>query len=137
MNEPPVRSAAETARNLSAAVSLLVVLLLLSIGDAWAAKPFCGDGRCKGSETPASCPEDCGEPEPDVCGDGQCTGAETPESCPSDCEDPEPPPPGSCNNDGVCNAGEDCLSCGDCPGKTSGNPKNRFCCGQIVALRLG
>jgi cysteine-rich repeat protein len=130
VNESPVRTPAGWFRSLSAAVSLLMVLLVLSLGDAWAAKPFCGDGQCKGSETPVSCPDDCGEPEPDVCGDGQCTGTETPESCPSDCEDPEPPPPGSCNNDGVCNAGEDCLSCGDCSGKTGGNPKNRFCCGQ-------
>ena len=37
--------------------------------------------------------------------------------------------PASCNDDGVCNEGEDCYGCGDCPGRTDGKPKNRYCCG--------
>jgi cysteine-rich repeat protein len=114
--------------------SLLVALLfigMLTTVDAWAAKPDCGDGKCSGGETPASCPADCGQPPPpDTCGDGICGPTESPETCPADCgEPPPPPPPGACNNDGVCNAGEDCLGCADCPGVTGGKPKNRFCCG--------
>jgi outer membrane protein assembly factor BamB len=41
------------------------------------------------------------------------------------------PPPSACNNDGICSAGEDCETCpGDCPGRTSGKPANRWCCGD-------
>jgi hypothetical protein len=40
---------------------------------------------------------------------------------------------GCCDNDGVCEAGEDCLSCGnDCDGKTNGPPSGRYCCGDGV-----
>ena len=44
----------------------------------------CGDGQCNGSETCASCPQDCGVCPPS-CGDGQCNGSETCASCPQDC----------------------------------------------------
>lgn len=105
----------------------VLLLACLAMTDAWAAKPYCGDGQCKGNETPENCPEDCGDPPPpDVCGDGFCTGSETFETCPEDCD---PPPPASCNDDGVCNEGEDCYGCGDCPGRTGGKPQNRYCCG--------
>jgi cysteine-rich repeat protein len=107
------------------AAGLLVACL--AGANAWAAKPFCGDGKCNGGETPASCPADCGEPPPpDVCGDGTCGPTENFESCPADCEEP---PPAACNFDGVCNDGEDCHGCPDCPGKVDGKPKNRYCCG--------
>ncbi|HEX9736841.1 MAG TPA: hypothetical protein VGG06_33155 [Thermoanaerobaculia bacterium] len=46
---------------------------------------------------------------------------------------PPPPPPPGCDNDGVCESGEDCLSCAnDCAGVTSGKPANRFCCGNGI-----
>jgi lysophospholipase L1-like esterase len=108
-------------------LGLIAILLLafgLAAGDAFSAKPRCGDGKCSGGETVESCPADCSDE--DVCGDGTCGPTETVESCPADCDIP---PPGDCNNDGVCNAGEDCLSCGDCPGRTNGKPSNRYCCG--------
>ena len=112
---------------------LLAVLLLftgaLLAQDALAAKKVCGDGICAGNE-PSTCPADC--PVTDVCGDGICAASESPESCPADCESEPPPPSGDCNNDGVCNAGEDCTFCADCPGRTGGNPKNRFCCGSTT-----
>jgi hypothetical protein len=39
----------------------------------------------------------------------------------------------ACNDNGVCEPGEDCNSCaGDCAGVTSGNPANRYCCGNGV-----
>jgi hypothetical protein len=39
----------------------------------------------------------------------------------------------TCDNDGICEAGEDCNSCpNDCAGVTSGNPNNRYCCGNGV-----
>jgi hypothetical protein len=41
---------------------------------------------------------------------------------------------GDCDNDGVCEAGEDCETCSnDCEGVTKGKPGNRFCCGNGVA----
>jgi len=40
---------------------------------------------------------------------------------------------GSCDNDGVCEPGEDCETCSnDCEGVQSGKPANRFCCGNGV-----
>lgn len=40
----------------------------------------------------------------------------------------------ACDNDGICEAGEDCNNCSnDCAGVTSGKPSNRFCCGNGVA----
>jgi cysteine-rich repeat protein len=113
--------------SLTALVTALIVVTLLSASAVWAAKPSCGDAKCSGGETPDSCPADCGEPPPpDVCGDGVCGASENHDNCPADCD---PPPPANCNFDGVCNAGEDCLGCSDCPGKTDGKPRTRFCCG--------
>jgi hypothetical protein len=38
---------------------------------------------------------------------------------------------GGCDGDGVCEAGESCLTCpDDCDGVTTGKPANRFCCGN-------
>jgi len=107
-------------------VSLVALVGVLVATDAWAAKPSCGDNKCSGGETAASCPEDCSAPSADVCGDGICGASESFDTCPADCD---PPPPTTCNNDGICNAGEDCLGCSDCPGVTGGKPSGRFCCG--------
>ncbi|MDX1556312.1 MAG: DUF4215 domain-containing protein, partial [Xanthomonadales bacterium] len=104
--------------------SCLVVGLLAISAEASAAKPVCGDGECRGNEDPINCPVDCGPP--DVCGDAVCDPSESCSSCEIDCG---VCPPTECNNDGICNDGEDCLGCADCPGRTSGNPRNRFCCG--------
>ncbi|MEJ8568062.1 SGNH/GDSL hydrolase family protein [Elongatibacter sediminis] len=110
-----------------AAGAVLLALALMGLpDDAWAGKPFCGDGRCKGGETVASCPADCATDPGDVCGDGICGDTESCSSCSTDCG---VCPPVACNNDGICNEGEDCNGCSDCPGRTSGNPRNRFCCG--------
>ena len=103
----------------------LGMLMLPEAADA--AKPFCGDNRCTGQETPASCPIDCDSGGGgDVCGDGVCGTTETCSSCSTDCGIC---PPAACNNDGICNDGEDCNGCGDCPGVTNGKPSNRYCCG--------
>ena len=53
------------------------------------------------------------------CNDSDCTGDPT-------CQT------GTCDNDGVCDPGEDCESCADCDGVTSGKPANRYCCGNGV-----
>ncbi|MHC5115383.1 MAG: hypothetical protein ACYTGP_13255, partial [Planctomycetota bacterium] len=45
---------------------------------------------------------------------------------------PPPPPPGACDNDGICEPGEDCETCTDCDGVTSGRPSGRYCCGNGV-----
>jgi cysteine-rich repeat protein len=104
-----------------------VALTLLVVLDAEAAKPRCGDGQCKGSETAQSCPADCSVTPPpgDTCGDGVCGGDESCSTCASDCGACT-----SCNNDGVCNTGEDCLGCADCPGKLDGRKSGRYCCGS-------
>lgn len=40
--------------------------------------------------------------------------------------------------DGVCDAGEDCLTCpADCPGALAGKPNKRFCCGNGVCEPAG
>jgi cysteine-rich repeat protein len=103
--------------------------LLLLPAAAQAAKPVCGDGKCGGGETAATCPADCAAPPPAVCGDGICTteAGESCSTCPGDCG---PCPPATCNYDSVCNLGEDCISCpADCPGVTGGKPSQRYCCG--------
>ena len=59
--------------------------------------------------------------------DGTCEVGETCVSCADDCITGQ-----DCGN-GVCetDSGEDCLSCPeDCNGEQSGNPANRFCCGD-------
>lgn len=131
---------------------LLIAFLLAVLGmstNAWAKKPVCGDGKCSGGETAASCPADC--PTSSYCGDGSCDANETNETCPTDCSaasfcgdgtcdadetnescsaDCEPPPPSICVINGVCNAGEDCIGCPlDCAGLTTGKPGGRYCCG--------
>ncbi len=43
----------------------------------------------------------------------------------------------ACGN-GVCDPGEDCLSCpADCPGKAGGKPSTRYCCGNGVCEPWG
>jgi len=111
------------ARRIGALAGLIVLALFAA--PAWGAKPVCGDGVCNGSEDANSCSKDCGGVV-DVCGDGVCGLTESPETCALDCGEP---PPAECNFDGICNAGENCLGCDDCAGKTGGNPKNRYCCG--------
>lgn len=39
---------------------------------------------------------------------------------------------GSCNNNGICDPGEDCETCDDCEGKQNGPPAGRFCCGNGI-----
>ena len=61
---------------------------------------------------------------------GDCEAEEDCGNCPNDCISGGDGP--SCGN-GVCepSLGEDCLSCGlDCRGKQNGKPSNRFCCGD-------
>ena len=37
-----------------------MILSLITIPVILAAKPYCGDGTCKGQESPSNCPQDCG-----------------------------------------------------------------------------
>lgn len=106
---------------------LIFSFLLLFSTNAILAKPIavCGDGKCRGGETAESCPLDCSSGS--YCGDGTCDVDETNDSCSEDC--PVMPPP-ICVVNGVCNEGEDCLSCPqDCAGVTTGKPSSRYCCG--------
>ncbi|MCH7720139.1 MAG: trypsin-like peptidase domain-containing protein [Planctomycetes bacterium] len=119
----------------------------------------CGDAVCEGSEDGFNCEIDCGPPP--VCGDGNCDPGEDQCSCATDCGDPpageticndgfdedcdgltdcnDPDCDGdpvcviACDGDGVCESGEDCLTCpSDCSGKTNGQPWNRYCCGDGI-----
>lgn len=122
----------------------------------------CGDGTCDPGENPCNCPEDCGTPPPtevsnSTCNDGldnDCDGD-------TDCDDSDcdADPACVCDNDGVCEDGEDCDNCPgdcisgtgagcgngvcepdeeenciscpeDCAGKQVGKPSKRFCCGD-------
>ena len=75
----------------------------------------CGDNVCNGSETFATCPQDC---EPIVCGDSTCNGSETCSSCPTDC--------------GVCDPGctPNCSLCAPdtCVGNTCTEPACNTAC---------
>jgi subtilisin family serine protease len=97
----------------------------------------CGDGVCEGNEDSCSCADDCGSAPPaesvgSTCGDGidnDCDGL-------ADCDDPDctgDPVCPACDNDDVCEPGEDCVSCpNDCQGRTRGPRHRRFCCGNSV-----
>jgi len=40
---------------------------------------------------------------------------------------------GVCNNNGICEVGEDCNNCSnDCIGRQTGRPQNRYCCGDAT-----
>jgi len=69
---------------------------------------------------------------PNICNnDGTCDAGETCSNCAADCIN-NGPSQGFCG-DNVCEPGlgEDCLSCAsDCNGTQSGNPNNRYCCGD-------
>jgi hypothetical protein len=92
----------------------------------WVGSPksgFCQDAvACSPTENPeVSCTDGL---------DNDCNGA-------TDCDDgncsADPACQVACNNDGVCDQGEDCEGCpNDCAGVTGGKPANRFCCGNGV-----
>ena len=71
--------------------------------------------------------------DPGVCdNDTVCETGEDCNNCSFDCPTTSL---ASCGNN-VCEpgAGEDCVSCpGDCNGRQSGNPNRRYCCGDGVA----
>ena len=121
----------------------------------------CGDLVCEGVEDSSNCSLDCGAPQ--VCGDGLCHSNENSCTCPADCGPPpsieivrstcsdgldndcdgltdcsDPDCVGDsacpvCDNDGICEPGEDCRNCSkDCAGKSKGRRPNTFCCGNGV-----
>jgi FtsP/CotA-like multicopper oxidase with cupredoxin domain len=104
--------------------------------DAACAAPFCGDMTCDVDEDVCSCSADCGAPPTSEtsCTDGtddDCDGAVDCDD--ADCSADAACAPPACDNDGVCEAGEDCNNCSsDCDGVVNGRPSNRYCCGDGV-----
>jgi len=98
--------------------------------------PSCGDGTCDPDEDQCNCPEDCGTPPSTEtsCTDGIDNDCDTDVDCDdSDCDGDPACPSTECGN-GVCEEGEDCNSCSaDCPGKSTGKPSGRYCCGNGIA----
>ena len=94
----------------------------------------CGDLTCNGLEDSCTCGVDCGAPaasESD-CTDGLDDDCDGYVDCDDfDCDaDPACAAP-ACDDDGVCEPGEDCLSCpDDCRGKLGGTPTRQYCCGD-------
>jgi hypothetical protein len=122
---------------------------------------YCGDGNCDTYEDSSNCPQDCGGGG-SYCGDGNCDPGEDQCNCSDDCGTPpatetdctdginedcdadtdcddadcasDPACQSACDNDGICESGEDCNNCpNDCDGVTGGKPSNRYCCGNGIA----
>jgi len=97
--------------------------------------PYCGDGTCDPGEDQCNCPDDCGTPPSTEtsCTDGIDNDCDTYTDCDdSDCDGD--PACAGCDNDGTCEAGEDCNNCpNDCEGRSTGRPSGRFCCGNGIA----
>ena len=79
---------------------------------------LCDNGLfCDGAETcdpSLDCQAGGGDP---------CPGGTTCNEATETCDTP------ACDNDGTCEAGEDCNNCpNDCRQKSNGNPKSRYCC---------
>ena len=117
-------------------------LTILERSVLWAAgceeAAVCGDGTCELGETSCSCAADCGAP-PAIetvlvnCSDGldnDCDGD-------TDCDDPNCASDGTCLlatcGNGICEAGEDCNNCADCPGVSTGPALLQYCCGDGIA----
>jgi hypothetical protein len=109
----------------------------------------CGDNVCEGAEDSSSCLVDCPDPvcgngikeqgeECDdldfgvaTCGDFSCSGGTL--TCSVSCTLDSLSCTGCplCNNNGMCDPGEDCNSCSnECSGKQNGKPSGRYCCGD-------
>lgn len=117
-------------------------LTILERSVLWAAgcalTAVCGDGDCELGESSCSCAADCGAPTAIEtilvnCNDGldnDCDGN-------TDCDDVNCAQDGTCFlpscGNLICEAGEDCHNCNDCPGESIGGPLLEYCCGDGVA----
>jgi hypothetical protein len=91
----------------------------------------CVSGSCQAGSDP--CPGQGCDEGSDSCvpcnNNGTCDTGETCLTCGADC----PSGSGAVCGNGTCEPGEDCQSCGqDCRGKVNGNPSNRYCCSGDV-----
>ena len=96
-------------------------------------------GGCKWNKNAGVCEEDPAACTPNEDPEISCTdGADNDCNGATDCADANCSGVSACqttcDNDGVCDPGEDCQSCvNDCAGMTGGKPANRYCCGNGVA----
>jgi hypothetical protein len=93
----------------------------------------CSEGMCTSESLVCPPGSTCvaGTCDPVSCdGDGVCELGEDCIECPGDC----PGASGAVCGNGICEAGsEDCASCAqDCNGRLNGKPSNRFCCGGAL-----
>lgn len=100
-----------------------------------AAAAVCPDGICGPSENPCTCAADC---DPYEATELSC-GDDVDNDCDNwaDCEDSDCTGglfcPMACNENGVCDEGEDCDICAvDCDGRSTGKPSGRYCCGNGI-----
>jgi endonuclease I len=101
----------------------------------WVACVFqgvCGGGG--GCSTAAECDDGLFCNGAESCSGGACVGGSDPCSGQTCDEAANACVAPACNNDGVCQAGEDCVNClSDCPGLLGGKQTKRYCCGNGVA----
>ncbi len=96
----------------------------------------CGDGTCDGNEGGCDCEKDCGGSDRQELVGTTCRDT-VDNDCDSliDCNDPDCLADSNCqrvtcDRDNVCEPGETCQNCSDCPGVLRGKPSRRYCCGN-------
>ena len=108
---------------------------LSTCSDCGGSGSYCGDGTCDSTEDYITCQADCGEqPPPETdCSDNIDNDYDDYIDCDDEDCRTDAACQVACNNNGLCDPGEDCNTCpGDCAGYKKGKPSGRYCCGNGV-----